>query len=1029
MAALLSISAGWLWFLLLVAIATATATANSKATAIPALETGSSLSIKLEASAVESKPTNESELVGSFAKSKDETNDAASFPGIYTAKYTYAYQSSESVSDTTNANNNNRSWLQESDVIRFECNGDGDNTISDAFLNTHDNDEKKNNNANNVRDERNSLSCKGHLLIRSEDEYRNIASAIRSEPSSVVPEQEKSSSSFSNYPPSLRSLEYDSILTERWVHPRMKVVAESASLAGRRLENENSAKPSLRRAGGEARHISELKDRSDNDLWNNDNYDYSTIPKYDCYYDYQGTMDWIRDFVAKHTDSSLLEVTWNVIGDSWKKKKSEGLYEGDSPPEGYDINALTITRKPKNAMVAEASASATFHRTGGEGEGDSDSENGDNNKAPFLIVSSTHAREYTPPVLVRLWLEHLVEKVLVEGDPAYWSMLEHTKIHWIPYLNPDGRVIAETTEPLRRKNMNNEWTGNTFDSAICTEDGFGVDLNRNFPFEWGKDDGSSTKACSSFSRGSGPGSEPETQALVSYGSAIFPNEQINSNALNDGKNDYWVTHHSSFSVTESSKKWRGYDPQTTKGVFIDVHSYGEVYIYPWGNINSISPNDVSFRSAMGHIESMTGLRSKGPGFYHYGVASGATDDWAYGVLGAFSMTWELGSDFHEPCQDFEDNYQKHFGAFEYLANIAPFPFALGKGPIVQEIKPPEGTIALYYSEQQQVRDAYSNVTILGEWEAEEIVLLEKKKIALLDNGETIEISVVIKLPDVIPSTLDPIDFDDGEKGGEEEPPSSIAKIRIFYGASNPLVGAKSANSTFADQSGGYWEINLSGEDSSLGTNNEDGSFSYELSLTKNQLFEAFGDNENNNDDEAEAEASTDQLLYFQAMDNEGNLGPIAATRLIVVVLKEIARGGDDDFDDDLETKSTQTFLVPQPSPDDQFPPTAAPQSQPPFTSPPRPTFSWRVSEPTPPEEQNAEPSVGNASKSKRATPPISDEIEYDFGTDDGFLKDKEDHLPSSSPQATASASANLGGGSSWVSHSLLVIVFLVSVIV
>jgi hypothetical protein len=472
-------------------------------------------------------------------------------------------------------------------------------------------------------------------------------------------------------------------------------------------------------------------------------------------------------------------------------------------------------------------------------------------------------------------------------------MLEHTKIHWIPYLNPDGRVIAETTESFRRKNMNNAGCQKNKDILKL-----GVDLNRNMPFEWGKANGSSEKSCNIVFRGSGAGSEPETQALVSYASATFPMEQRDSNALNAGQNDYSVTHDPDYSVTESSTKWKGYDPQTTRGVFVDVHSYGDVYIYPWGNTNSMSPNDVSFRSAMGHLESMTGLGAKGPGPNHYGVASGATDDWAYGVLGAFSMTWELGSEFHEPCKDFEKDYQKHFHAFEHLANIAPFPFALGTGPIVREIIAPEGTI-----------------------------------------GETIEISVVIKLPDVVPSNLDPIVFNDGEMGGEEEPPSSIATIRIFYGAGNPYVGATRADSTFANQIDGYWEIGLSGEASSSGANYGNGSFSYELSLTKNQLLEAFGDSDSENND-----ITTDELLYFQAMDDEGNLGPIAATRLTVVLVMENAPSAEPTSESDPEPTPTES---PTDAPSDA--PSESPSAEPTSEITPEPT-------PTPSESPTDAPS-------------------------------------------------------------------------
>ena len=829
MATLRSTSARWFSILLFTAIATATVTGNSKAEPpILALETSSVLSIKLEAVAAASNPTNESgnksdsysELVESISKLKVEPSDAKSFPGIYTATYTYAYPPSENA------------WLQEFDVIRFECNGNGDSDsdrdVSDDFVNALYNDEKKNNTTNKtLRGESNSIiSCKVHFLISSEDEYRTIASAVRSEPSSVA---------LSNHPSFLHSLEYNSTLTENWVHPRMKVVAENALLLDRRLKNK--AKPSLRRAESNTRYV----------FSRNDNFDYSTIPDYDCYYNYAGTMDWIEHFVEKHADSSLLEVTWNDIGDSWKKSAGQ---------EGYDIHVLTITRKPKIAT--------------------------EDNTAPFLIVSSTHAREYTPPILVRQWLEHLEEKVLVEGDPAYLSMLEHTKIHWIPYLNPDGRVIAETTEPFRRKNMNKAGCQKKKDKHKL-----GVDLNRNMPFEWGNANGSSGESCNIVFRGSGAGSEPETQALVSYASATFPMEQRDSNALNPGQNDYFVTHDPVHSVTESSKKWKGYDPQTTRGVFVDVHSYGDIYIYPWGNTNSMSPNDVSFRSAMGHLESLTGLGAMGPGTNPLGyVASGATDDWAYGVLGAFSMTWELGSEFHEPCKDFEKDYQKHFHAFEHLANIAPFPFALGTGPIVREIIAPEGMI-----------------------------------------GETIEISVVIKLPDVVPSNLDPIEFDDGEMGGEEEPPSSIATIRIFYGAGNPYVGATRADSTFANQIDGYWEIGLSGEASSSGANKGNGSFSYELSLTKNQLLEAFGDSDSENND-----ITTDELLYFQAMDDEGNLGPIAATRLTVVLVMENAPSAEPTSESDPEPTPTES---PTDAPSDA--PSESPSAEPTSEITPEPT--------------------------------------------------------------------------------------------
>ena len=174
-------------------------------------------------------------------------------------------------------------------------------------------------------------------------------------------------------------------------------------------------------------------------------------------------------------------------------------------------------------------------------------------------------------------------------------MLETTKIHWIPYLNPDGRELAETIQPLRRKNLNQNWTGNTRDSNYCTSDSYGVDLNRNFPFEWGKSDGSSNKPCSSSTRGAKANSEVETNAIINYilssseddnqnqnqnHPAVFPNlqNQIKENTIATSEGDFNSNHIPNQSVEVSSTKWKGYNETTTQGIFVDIHSYGEVYM-------------------------------------------------------------------------------------------------------------------------------------------------------------------------------------------------------------------------------------------------------------------------------------------------------------------------------------------------------------------------------------------------------------------------------------------------------------------
>eukprot|EP00531_Pseudo-nitzschia_arenysensis_P001063 CAMPEP_0116126326 /NCGR_PEP_ID=MMETSP0329-20121206/6276_1 /TAXON_ID=697910 /ORGANISM="Pseudo-nitzschia arenysensis, Strain B593" /LENGTH=897 /DNA_ID=CAMNT_0003620409 /DNA_START=112 /DNA_END=2805 /DNA_ORIENTATION=- len=807
----------------------------------------------------------------------------SSFPVIYTAHY-------------KNISTANAIFLQRFDLIEIEC--DEENTV--------DSTQKESSN-----DESHDLqSCRGHLLVRSHEEYQEIIASQTRVNSETQDEQSKTTIlNASSNQSTLQSFEYNSTLTKEWVHHRMKVAEGDSSKENRQLHD--SANKKRRKTAEDFRNRNDYLFR---------NKEYSTILFYDCYYDYAGTMEWIRDFFNTYTtESSPLEVTWTDIGDSWKKTKNDG---------GYDIFALTITLKSKDNPTMEIPTSLTSPSQRSAGDTKMD-------KAPILLVSSTHAREYTPPILVRRWLEYLSQKV-EEKDPTYLSMLEHTKIHWIPYLNPDGRQLAENLQPFRRKNLNDEWTGIPGASAICAPDNFGVDLNRNCPFEWGKNDGSSSQACSPHGRGAYPGSEPETQALTSYASQIFPVAQRRENALNSGGGDYFVAHDYEESVEYSSTKWIGFTPDTTRGVFIDVHSYGKVYIYPWGNVNSVSPNDLSFRSGMGHVETLTRLDALGPGPEHYGVASGATDDWAYAVLGAFAMTWELGSRFHEPCDDFEERYERHLGAFLYLAQIAPFPFAMGRGPVVAHTQVPHETIRLHYQVvEEEVEgiwifdlddnstDVNDNNTDVDELESyytttREIVRMESNTV--FDLGESIDLLVAIKFPEVIKGESATINFDGNIQGhyeNTEDEASSVEKIRIFYGEDNPLTVAPSASSTFEDNSSSsaiakHWEMNVT-----EGIDTSDGTVFYTVSITRDQLWEAFGDKD-------EAEYTTEQFLYIQAMDNLGNPGPIDAVRLTIMVVEapELDGDGDNGGDSGLSLGNVRNTPI-----SITLPPTSAPAPQ------------------------------------------------------------------------------------------------------
>ena len=71
----------------------------------------------------------------------------------------------------------------------------------------------------------------------------------------------------------------------------------------------------------------------------------------------------------------------------------------------------------------------------------------------------------------------------------------------------------------------------------------------------------------------------------------------------------------------------------------------------------------------------------GPLTSYFEAASGASDDFSYAELGALGMTFEIGNDFHQDCDYFENNIvQGNIAALTYASKCAHRPFSLSQGP-------------------------------------------------------------------------------------------------------------------------------------------------------------------------------------------------------------------------------------------------------------------------------------------------------------------------------------------------------------
>jgi murein tripeptide amidase MpaA len=161
-----------------------------------------------------------------------------------------------------------------------------------------------------------------------------------------------------------------------------------------------------------------------------------------------------------------------------------------------------------------------------------------------LFLGGTHARELINPetlvgLALRLCAAYTGNTGLAFGPKSYTAsdvqlVVNGLDIFMLPMVNPDGRNFCLTAggNPMWRKNRANHA------GLACR----GVDINRNADFLWSSGIGTSSDSCSDVFKGPGAFSEPET------------------------RNVRWMI-----------------DTLTSVACMIDVHSYSELVLYPWGD--------------------------------------------------------------------------------------------------------------------------------------------------------------------------------------------------------------------------------------------------------------------------------------------------------------------------------------------------------------------------------------------------------------------------------------------------------------
>ena len=343
----------------------------------------------------------------------------------------------------------------------------------------------------------------------------------------------------------------------------------------------------------------------------------NSIIGYSCYRTVEETYATAEALVAQKPQIA----EWLDIGDSRLKQLGQG---------GYDLRALHITNRSIPGP-----------------------------KPVLMIQSAIHAREYATAESVTRFAEQLINGYGTNPDITW--MVDYHDINLVLVANPDGRKVAEASVTrAQRKNRNPLYCA--VGSCPNQNSTVGVDLNRNYPFDYAGSGASTNPCCDTF-RGPAALSEAESLALTSFENSIFPDQRAETSLVPPDQ------------TTPVSLD--------ASGVYIDLHSNGGGTWFPWGNTTlGAAPNATQLQTIARKIAFLNGLPATRSS--DFGAIGGATDDWTFGTLGVVAFTIELGgNDFYPPCTTYESTIgPPAVASFFMAARVARAPYRLPAGPDV-----------------------------------------------------------------------------------------------------------------------------------------------------------------------------------------------------------------------------------------------------------------------------------------------------------------------------------------------------------
>lgn len=225
---------------------------------------------------------------------------------------------------------------------------------------------------------------------------------------------------------------------------------------------------------------------------------------------------------------------------------------------------------------------------------------GDAARPVFVFNAGQHAREWITVPTAAWAAERLVRDY--GTDSEIQSLVDGVVFYIIPVLNPDGYV--HTWPVANGGGGERYWRKNR---RLNSGGSYGVDLNRNWGYQWGTGGSSATQTSDTY-RGSGPFSEPETAAMRDF--------------MTSG-------------ITGGPLK-----------AYLDIHSFSQLIMSPWGYSSANPPRLAEIQpvtnAQVAAIESVYGTNyTGGPIAQILYTASGNSADWVLGDRNTLAWAYEL----------------------------------------------------------------------------------------------------------------------------------------------------------------------------------------------------------------------------------------------------------------------------------------------------------------------------------------------------------------------------------------------------